>query len=111
MNSQSKDAESTRQVKVRYAETSALYASQVLVNASGEDIILNFSSGYMSDPSSGQTLLPVHTRIAMTAAGARRLHALLEQVLKGPASPESPAGDNVPEQARARFPKAPGSDR
>ena len=111
MNSQPKDAENTRQVKVRYAETSALYASQVLVNASGEDIILNFSSGYMSDPSSGQTLLPVHTRIAMTAAGARRLHALLEQVLKGPAPSETPAGEDVPEQARARLPKAGGSGR
>ncbi len=110
MNSQSKDAEGTRQVKVRYAETSALYASQVLVNASGEDVILNFSSGYMNDPSSGQTLLPVHTRIAMTAAGARRLHALLEQVLKGPASSEA-ADENVPEQARARLPKAPGGGR
>lgn len=111
MDNQKKNAEPARQVKVRYAETSALYASQVLVNATGEDIILNFSSGYMSDPSSGQTLLPVHTRIAMTAAGARRLQALLDQVLKSPAPSEADGGEGVPEQAKARLPKASGSEQ
>lgn len=111
MNNQQKSNDRKRQVKVRYAETSALYASQVLVNASGEDIILNFSSGYLSDPSSGQTLLPVHTRIAMTADGARRLHALLDQVLRGPAPSETDSRQGVPEQAKARLPKVPGSDR
>ena len=111
MNNKQKNAGNTRQVKVRYAETSALYASQVLVNATGEDVILNFSSGYMSDPSSGQTLLPVHTRIAMTAAGARRLQALLDQVLKSPASSGADGGEGVPEQAKARLPRVPGNDR
>jgi len=111
MKNQQKNPDHTRQVKVRYAETSALYASQVLVNATGEDIVLNFSSGYMSDPSSGQTLLPVHTRIAMTAAGARRLHALLDQVLKSPAPSEADGGEGVPEEAKARLPGVPGSDR
>ncbi len=97
----------TRQVRIRYAETSALYASQFLVNATGEDVVLSFSSGYLSDPASGETLLPVHTRIAMSVAGARRLHALLDQILKGPS--DAPAGDgrgNIPEPARAHLPKA-----
>jgi len=109
MDNQDKTPSRTRQVKVRYAETSALYASQFLVNASGEDIILNFSSGYIADPSSKETLLPVHTRVAMSPGGARRLHALLDQILKGQVPAGSAGDDSVPEQAKARLPNVSGS--
>jgi len=71
-----------QQIKVRYNETSALYASQFIVNNSLEDLTINFSSGPLNDPGSGDTILPVHTRIAMTKEGAKRLHAVLGQVLE-----------------------------
>lgn len=89
-----------QQVKVRYAETSALYASQFILNTSEEDLTLNFSSGPLVDPASGETILPVHTRIAMSKEGARRLHAILSKVLSQPSDKQKMA-----ETAQAQLPK------
>ncbi len=71
----------TQQIKVRYTETSSLYASQFIINSSDEDITVNFSSGPLADPGSGETILPIHTRISLTRAGARRLAGVLNRVL------------------------------
>ena len=87
-----------QQIKVRYSETSSLYASQFLINSSEEDITVNFSSGPLTDPGSNESVLPVHTRISMTREGAKRLHAILGQVL----NQQSTAGQNA---ATAQFPK------
>ncbi len=89
-----------QQVKVRYNETSALFASQFIINTSAEDITINFSSGPLSDPANGETILPVHTRMAMTRAGARRLHAVLGNILNQ--QPES--GEKIPPDAQAKLP-------
>lgn len=91
-----------QQVKVRYNETSALYASQFILNTSEEDIIINFSSGPLADPAGGETILPVHTRIALSKDGAKRLHAILGQVL---AQPTAKAKAAAPELAQAQLPK------
>ena len=89
-----------QQVKVQYTDTSALYASQFILNTSEEDITINFSSGPMTDPAGGETILPVHTRIAMGKEAARRLYVVLGQVLSK-AGPQ----ENVPEIAKAQLPK------
>jgi len=86
-----------QQIKVRYNETSALFASQFIINTSAEDITINFSSGPLSDPTSDETILPVHTRIAMTKEGARRLHTVLTNILQ-------PDNENVPSNAQAKIP-------
>ncbi len=78
-----KDKAKQQQIKVRYNETSALFASQFILNTSDEDITINFSSGPMNDPAGNETILPVHTRIAMTREGALRLRSILDQVLSG----------------------------
>ena len=93
------DNQNSQQVKVRYSETSALFASQFLINTTSEVIILNFSSGAITDPASGETLLPVHSRIAMTPAAARRLHQVLGSFLA-----QQQAG-GVPAAAQAQLPK------
>ena len=77
----SQQEKNKQQVKVRYTETSAMFASQFIVNTSEEDITVNFSSGPMTDPAGSETILPVHTRIAMSTAGAVRLYKILGQVL------------------------------
>jgi len=77
------DTKTTQQIKVRYTDTSALYASQFILNSSDEDITINFSSGPMVDPSSGETMLPVHTRIALTKSAAQRLMGVLGKALAG----------------------------
>ncbi len=80
-------AQKTVRLKVKYDELKALYASQAIVNCNGEEIFLDFSSGILADPSSGDSLLPIHTRIAMTPQGAGRLIQALQQALTGKGAP------------------------
>jgi hypothetical protein len=68
-------------VKVRYEETQALFASQFMINASDEDVVINFSSGHISDPNTGESILPIHTRIALTPGATIRLVNTLTQVI------------------------------
>ncbi|HSI83410.1 MAG: DUF3467 domain-containing protein [Candidatus Methylacidiphilales bacterium] len=69
------------QLKVKYDDLSAKYASQVIINASAEEVFLDFSSGVLRDPNSSEGVLSVHTRIAMTPAAARRFLQALDQSL------------------------------
>jgi hypothetical protein len=68
-------------VRLRYDNETALYASQFVLNLSEDEIILNFSSGILPDNKSGENYLPIHSRIAISKLGARKLAALLNQVL------------------------------
>ncbi|BCL63081.1 hypothetical protein DGMP_37740 [Desulfomarina profundi] len=81
---------SNEQVTVRYNETSSLFASQFILNTSSDDVTISFSSGPLADPSGNGTILPVHSRIAMTRDGAKRLYEILGSVLaqnkSGPAN-------------------------
>jgi len=79
-NHETKDA---RQLRVKYDESKALYASQALVQASAEEVIIDFSSGILQDPSGqGGAVMPIHTRIAMSHAGAQRLLGALTQTFQ-----------------------------
>jgi len=75
------EKQGSQQIHMRYEQTMANYASQFVLNATGEEIIINFSSGSIPDPRTGENHLPIHTRIAMSTAGARRLANLLNQAL------------------------------
>lgn len=72
---------SAQRIRVKYEELSAVYASQVILNSTGEELFLDFSSGVITDPASKESLLPIHTRIAMSGSGARRLLTALQQLL------------------------------
>lgn len=65
---------------VKYDNTSALFASQTIVNAGSEEVIVDFSSGPV--PGQDHAVLPIHTRVAMTKEGAKRLARLLDQATK-----------------------------
>ncbi len=80
MKTTESNQEATR-LRVKYETPSALYAGQVLVNATSGEVFLNFSSGIIPDQAGGESLLPIHTRIAMTRETATRLSALLDQTL------------------------------
>ncbi len=71
----------TTKLKVKYETMSAQYASQCILNSTKEEILLDFSSGVVPDPATGQPVVPVHTRIAMTMGGALRLRNLLDKAL------------------------------
>ena len=67
---------------VRYENMETQFASQFIVNATREEIIVNFSPGAIADPQTNQQILPVNSRIAMTPHGAARLVQTLSNVLK-----------------------------
>ena len=69
-------------VRVRYDSMDTLFASQFIVNASREEIVLNLSPGYITEPGTNDRLLPIQTRIAMTPQGAARLIKTLSTVLQ-----------------------------
>lgn len=94
------ETQNKQQIKVRYNETSALYSSQFILNSSDEDIVINFSSGPLVDPASGDTMLPIHTRIALTKDGARRLLGVLSRVLA-----DSDNKKKVADAAQVQMPK------
>lgn len=76
-------ASESRQLRIKYDESKAVYASQALVQANVEEVIIDFSSGILQDPGgSGAAVMPIHTRIAMSHAGAQRLISALTQTLQ-----------------------------
>ena len=68
-------------VRVSYDVTEAIFASQFIVTSGSDDIIVNFSSGHISDPTNGESILPINSRIALSTSGAQRLIATLQQAL------------------------------
>ena len=76
-----KNPDAGKQVRVRYEQTTAMYANQFVLNASEDEVIVNFSSGGLPDPATGETHLPIHTRIAMSRRAAQNLVGLLNQAL------------------------------
>jgi hypothetical protein len=92
------------QIQVRYTETSSLFSSQFLINSTEEDITIGFSSGYLSDPGSKETILPIHSRISMTLQGAKRLHGLLSKILQQETRPVQNK-QAIPDAAKAQLPK------
>jgi hypothetical protein len=76
MNNVAKQNEPQKFV-VQYESLSALYASQSIVNATGHDVIVDFSSGPV--PGNEKQVLPIHTRIALSVPAAQRLARLLDQ--------------------------------
>jgi len=79
---QSDEGTEQAKVRVRYDTTEASFASQFVINATREELIINFSSGYLADPQSKDRLLPIQTRIAMSPNGAARLVNTLTQALR-----------------------------
>ncbi len=92
-----------KQIGVRYDEFMARYANQVLLRSTPEEVFLEFSSGVIPDPGSGQPLMPVHTRIAMSHAAAKRLAEMLSQTLLA-AKPGSVEAQTATGDAASGFP-------
>lgn len=84
-----------QKLEVRYDDLMARYANQVGLRMTPEEVYLEFSSGVIQDQARGTSFLPIHTRIAMTHAGVRRLSEILQQSLSRP----QPAEGEAPERA------------
>jgi hypothetical protein len=68
-------------LQVRYDDLTARYSNHVLVSVGAEEVYLDFTSGIVADRP-GVSLLPIHTRIAMTPSGVVRLTQLLTQTIQ-----------------------------
>ena len=55
-----------RPLSVRFDDNTVTYASQFLVNASPEELIVGFSSGVIDSGDGRPAVLPVQSRIAMS---------------------------------------------
>jgi hypothetical protein len=69
-------------VQILYEETAALFSNHVIVNSGRDQIILDFSTGIISDHATGRHVLPIQKRIAMTPANAVRLIQTLSGVIQ-----------------------------
>ena len=96
-------------LQVRYDDLKAAYANHVLVSVGAEEVYLDFTSGIVADRP-GVSILPIHTRVAMTPSGVVRLAQLLAQTVQNfqvvqvnppPQNPPTPV-----EQPAVEAPKA-----
>jgi hypothetical protein len=69
-------------VQILYEETGALFANQVIVNSGRDQIVLDFSTGIISDHATGRHVLPIQKRIALTPANALKLVQTLSGVIQ-----------------------------
>ncbi|MDF1754865.1 MAG: hypothetical protein P1U89_18910 [Verrucomicrobiales bacterium] len=69
-------------VQILYETTSAIFSNQVIVNSGQDQIILDFSTGIISDHSTGRHVLPIQSRIAMTPGNAVKLVQTLSGVIQ-----------------------------
>lgn len=72
----------TPNVQILYETTGATLANQILVNSGMDQIILDFSTGVISDPGSDRHILPIQNRVAMTPANAVKLVQTLSGVIQ-----------------------------
>ena len=81
-------------LRVTYDSSDALFASQALVQSTAEEVFLDFSSGVVAEGSDSRTMR-IHTRIAMTHAGANRLLTALSRTLRAnPSGPSAKSGEH-----------------
>src|SRR5688572_28526640 len=87
-----------------------LYASQFVLSGNEEHLVVDCAPAVLGDARTGETSLPVHTRLVLSWSGAQRLAAMLAQALKQHAAgPAQPAGRSptasVDSQLAAQLPR------
>lgn len=65
-------------LQIKYENFTARYANHALVSVGAEEVYIDFTSGIVADRP-GVSIMPIHTRIAMTPSGVVRLAQLLAQ--------------------------------
>lgn len=70
-----------QKIQIKYEDMTARYANQVVLTTGQEEIFLDFCSGIIPDQGQGFSTLPIHTRIAMSVNGIRRLHQSLGDLI------------------------------
>lgn len=76
----SKTSKPVQNVSVHYNKTEAVYATQIIASPSAEELMLDFSSGVIAEPTGEGESLHIHTRLAMPWSAVERLTKILNQV-------------------------------
>jgi hypothetical protein len=85
---------------LKYDSLTAVYADHVILNGTNGGVMLDFASCVVNDPNTGESTVPVHTRVAMTTNGAAQLFRLLQNVFapqaqaQGDAAAPAEGGDD-----------------
>lgn len=69
------------ELDVRYNEQAALYTSQFMIHAGEEDVAIDCISR-VEAASEGKTVVPVHTKLALSWGAVERLASLLNDALE-----------------------------
>ena len=86
----------TRKFHLKYDSLTAVFADHVIVNGTNGGLLLDFASCVVNDPNTDESTVPVHTRVAMTTAGAAQLYRMLQGVFAQQAPP--PADGEAPQE-------------
>lgn len=90
---------------VRHEPAAALYVREFLVQLGDDEVFVDCSSGIVHEAAGA--VLPVHTRLALSPGGLRRLNELLTRALAELSSQPAPAArgnEHSPGQLLAQFP-------
>ena len=97
-------------LQIKYEDLTARYANHVLLNTGQEELYLDFTSGIVVDRAAGVSVMPIHTRIAMTPSGIVRLWQLLGQAVQNfqiiQTNPQAPTAPTPVELPAADVPAA-----
>ena len=97
-------------LQIKYEDLTARYANHVLLNTGQEELYLDFTSGIVTDRAAGVSVMPIHTRIAMTPSGIVRLWQLLGQAVQNfqviQTNPQAPGAPTPVEPLAADAPAA-----
>ena len=77
----SKEKKQARKLDVRYNEQPALYTSQFMIHAGDEDVALDCIS-HVDPMADGTTIVPVHTKLALSWGAVERLAGILNDALE-----------------------------
>ena len=74
--------QTTAPVKLNFQSTDVSYCSQFSVQATTQEVFLNFAASLFPGTQPGEIVLPVHTRIAMNYINTKRLLAVLAETVQ-----------------------------
>ncbi len=104
--------ETPRKIKLNFASLEAQYVSQCSVQATTQEVFLNFAASLLPGSEPGEYILPVHTRMAMNYHTAKRLTGVLQATVakyeeeNGPLTEMKSSSEIPVEQSkRSGFPK------
>jgi hypothetical protein len=91
---------SAESIRIDYQGAVTAYASQFVLSASDEELVLDCAAGLLPDAPGSAPLLPVHTRLVLSHASAQRLWEMLGAAMARQATRSASAHETARLEAR-----------